>query len=168
MKKLLFLLVFVLILPLCACTVKEGPAPECVSDELSVPSVPEFYLSADIPQGTFLTASCKEGCCALFSHADYEVMQEIFTAASLDEALVYLTGKNRAELKPLEVSTFPQKEYRFAWTAAGEAGTLACSGLLFSDGENYYSLCIFCDAAEEKHHKTEFSHIFSGSQLIPV
>ncbi len=168
MKKLLFLFILLLILPLCACAVKESSVRECVTDELLVPSQPAFYLSADIPRGSFLTSSCKDGCCALFTHEDYELMQEIFTASSLDDALIYLTGQDQAELRPLAVSTFPQKEYRFAWAAAGEEGTLSCSGLLFADGEYYYSLCIFCDAGEEKHYREEFSDIFAAAELVPV
>lgn len=168
MKKLLFLPILLLIITFSACSVKEARDVECVNDSLITIKEPAFYVSADIPQGTFLTASCKDGCCALFSHEDYEVMQEIFYADSLDEALVYLTGQTREELNLLSVSSFPKEEYRFAWTAAGENGTLACSGMLFADGDCYYSLCIFCKAEMEKEHREDFSAIFAGTELMPV
>ncbi len=168
MKKLFIVPLLLFIVIFSACSVKEASTMECISDKMEPVETPAFYVLADIPQGTFLTASCKEGCCALFTHEDYEVMQEIFYAENLDAALLYLTGKTQEELKPLTVSTSPQGEYRFAWTAAGEDGTLACSGMMFSDGDCYYSLCIFCDAEAEKEHREEFDDIFAGTELLPV
>lgn len=168
MKKLLSVLFCFLVAGLCGCSAGQTQEVFCVSDTLECVQSPAFYLSADIPQGTFLSTACNEGRCALYTHEDYEIMQEIFYAEDLDAAFRHLTGRSRFELAPICVSSFPQEEYRFAWAAAGEEGALSCCGMLFFDGECYYSLCAFCDEGKEKLHRSEFSAIFAGTELLPV
>lgn len=168
MKKLLSFFLFLLIVTLSGCSVKETLSLEYVTDELIEPPFPAFYMAADIPHGTFLTDSCKDGCCALYEHENYEVMQEVFPAESADEAFRYLTGRTADELNPIKASAFPQEEYRFSWTAAGENGPVSCSGLLFFDGSHCYSLCIFCPYGERSLHREDFSRIFSGTKLFPL
>ena len=64
--------------------------------------------------------------------------------------------------------SFPQEEYRFAWTSAGEEGDLACSAALFSDGAYYYALSVICDAGHEKEYRTVFSDLLASAELEAV
>ena len=168
MKKILCFSLFLLIVTLYGCSVKETLSLECVTDEQILPQTPVFYMAADIPHGTFLTDSCKDGCCALYTHKGYEVMQEVFPAASADEAFRYLTGRGAKELHPIKTSDFPQEEYRFSWTVAGENGPISCNALLFYDGSHGYSICVFCPFGEEKLYREDFYRIFSGTKLFPL
>ena len=90
---------------------------------------------------------------------------DVFTAASLDDALLFLTGKDEEQLCPMSLNRFPLEQYQYAWTAAAEEGELACCGTLFYDGEHYYALSIRCDAAKEKQYHEEFAHILSNTCL---
>ena len=168
MKKMLCFCFLLFILTLSGCCVKETLSLECVTDDMSAPQLPAFYMAADIPHGAFLTDSCKDGCCALYVHEGYEIMQEVFPAESADEAFRYLTGRTSDDLHPIKTDSFPREEYRFSWTAAGENGPISCNGLLFYDGAHCYSLCVFCPYGEEKLHREDLSRIFTGTELFPL
>lgn len=154
-----------LILSLNGCSVKESPAPECVSDELLIEQTPAFYLSAELPQSAALTAAAESGLSSLFSAEDYTVFEEIFTAASLDEACLHISGRSAEALAPVTVNAFPQTEYRCAWTAAGENGPVSCNAALFYDGTHYYCLSVQCDTAAEKTYRDVFSDLLSSAHL---
>ena len=115
-----------------------------------------------------LASSAEEGRSAVFLHEDFTLVEEGFAAESLDEALLRVSGRRSDELKLLRVREFPQEEYRFAWTAAGEEGDLACSAALFSDGEYYYVLTVQCDAAAEKEYRSVFSDLLASAELEAV
>lgn len=167
MKKVFVFFLLPLILTFSACAVKQANALETIECP-AAPSTPSFYLNADFPTDTILASSSDEGRSAVFLHDDYTVIQEVFAADSLDTALLCVTGRPADELVVLRVCSFPQEEYRFAWTAAGEDGDLACSAALFSDGEYYYALSIICDAALEKEYRTVFSDLLASAELSAV
>lgn len=167
MKKLFALLFLPLILTLSACAVKQANALETIECP-AAPKTPKFYLTADLPSNTVLASSAEEGRSAVFLHEDFTLVEEVFAAESLDEALLRVSGRRSDELKLLRVREFPQEEYRFAWTAAGEEGDLACSAALFSDGEYYYVLTVQCDAAAEKEYRSVFSDLLAGAELEAV
>lgn len=153
-----------LIVTLTACHVKRADV-FVVSDEVMTTELPAGTLRTDLPQTLRITATAQDGRIALFECADYEVMEEIFPAKTLDEALVHLTGSDSAALEPVCVGGFPHSGYRFRWNAAGEEGVLACNGLLLSDGTYYYALTISCNADKERTYRDEFSRILSGTEL---
>lgn len=165
MKKALLLLLSSLIVALCGCSVKQAPTLETIVCPAE-PAAPAFYLSVDLPRETMLVSSADEGRCVVFSAEDYLVTEEIFAADSLDDALLRLTG--REDIEVLTVSSFPQKEYRFAWTAAEDAGAQACSAALFYDGSFYYALTVQCSAEAEKEYRTVFSDLLSCAELEAV
>ena len=167
MKKVFALFLLPLILTLSACAVKQANALETIECP-AAPTTPNFYLTADYPADAVLVSSSDEGRSAAFLHEDYTLIQEVFSADSLDDALLRVTGRPASELEVLRVSSFPQEEYRFAWTATGEEGDLACSAALFSDGEYYYALSSVCDAAHEKEYRTTFSDLFASAELTAV
>lgn len=162
MKKIIVLLFF-LILTLAGCSVKGSTIPERVTDTLECLAKPEYLISAEIPAQMLLAASEHEGLHQVYTHesGEYEILTDVFTAASLDDALIELTGYDEAVLNPIPLDHFPLDEYRYAWTSAGETGTLACCGTLLYDGTHYYSLTIRCEADKEKLYHDEFTHILS-------
>lgn len=165
MKHLLISVSFLFILTFCGCSVKETAALECVSDTLEVLPEPAFYLAAAIPQEACLSLSADGGKFSVFSHEDYEIVEEIFLADSADSALEHVTGRGFSALSPIQLSSNPLSEYRFAWTAAGEEGALACSGTLLFDGTYYYSVSVQCAAEKEKMHHDAFSDLLASVSL---
>ncbi len=167
MKRVFVLFLLPLILTLSACDVKQASALETIECP-TAPSTPSFYLNADFPTDAILTSSSDEGRSAVFLHEDYTLIQEVFAADSLESALLRVTGRPADELELLRVCSFPQEEYRFAWTAAGEDGDLTCSAALFSDGAYYYALSVVCGAAHEKEYRTVFSDLLASAELEAV
>lgn len=167
LKKLLVCLLLV-ILTFSACAVKESNAVETVNDDLSVTAEPSCYMVAEPPTGAMLAAVSEEGRCALFCHDDYEVYEEIFPAQTADEAFTHIAGRTAAQLRPIKLSSAPREEYRFAWTAAGENGLLACSAAAILDGTYCYSVCICCRAEKEAAYQDVFSALLSGLELTEI
>ena len=56
-------MLFLMILTLSGCAVKENPPGECVTDTLEPPSAPAFYMTADLPAEARLVDSCEDGQC---------------------------------------------------------------------------------------------------------
>lgn len=167
MKRTTIFVLLSLILALCGCAVKEAPVLETIECP-EIPNVPAFYLSADLPSELTLISSCEDGKSAVFAHEDYLVSEEIFEAASMEEALRYVTGRDSADVALMTVSTFPQTEYRLAWTAAGEYGDQVCSATMFSDGTFYYALTVQCDASAANAYRTVVSDILATTELALV
>ena len=167
MKRFLSLL-FLMILTLTGCSVKDVSERECVADSLDFPALPAFYLTAALPAEAAQTASSEDGRFTVFSTADYEIFQEIFPADSAEAGLSAVTGKAADRLSPIPISSFPHPEYRFAWTAAGENGPLSCLGTLLYDGQYCYALTIRCPVAAEKKYRETFLEILSSVSLNEV
>lgn len=167
MKKAFAMLLLPLILSLSACAVKQAQALETIECP-AVPASPQFYLTAELPSNTMLSSSADDGRSAVFLHDDFTLIEEVFAADSLDDALLRVTGRPIEELELLQISSFPQEEYRFAWTAAGENDALACSAVMFTDGEFYYTLSVQCDAVQEKEYRAVFSDLFASAELEAV
>lgn len=167
MKKYITVILLSVILALNGCAVKEAAALEYIQCP-EEPEQPVFYMTVELPSNTALTASSDEGRSAVFLHDDFTVIEEIFPADSLDEALLYLTGQTAETLRPMQVAAFPQEEYRFAWTAAGETEPVACSAALFYDGTFYYALSVQCNASKEKEYRTVFSDMLESAALKAV
>lgn len=168
MKRALCLCFLLLIIPLWSCNVKEPVAWEYVHDDEAPPSLPAFYITAEIPKNVFLTEASDEGRYAVFRHGDYTIIQEIFTAESPDAAFLHLTGRDSASLSPVCLTHFPREEYRFVWTAAEGATPLNCWGKLIRAGRYFYSLSILCDAAAAPEHQEDFFAILSSMELEAV
>lgn len=156
----------ILIISLSSCSVKSAPTLECVNDTILQNEIPSFYIEADYPAAAALTASCDDGCCAVFSHSDYDIYQEIFPAQSIDEALLNLAG--RSDVQALRVASFPYEEYRIAYTAAGEGGTISCLGKIYYDGEFCYALVIHCPIEKEKDYRETFADLISTATIEAV
>lgn len=160
MKKATLFLPLILIIYLAGCAVKEDVALECIADE--IPSLPAYYMVMDLPENVFLTQSAEEGRISLFTHRDYEILQEIFYAEDQAAAIRHISGQN---LDPICAG---DDGLRLAWVSAQDSGLITCSAVLLCDGDYYYSLCIRCAAELEKEYHQDFSRILSGVSLEPV
>lgn len=171
MKKasiLSFVFLFALILTFPGCAVKEAPAWEYVTDDLSGAAAPAYFLTAELPAGAMLSGVSREGRFAVFSHEDYEVLEEIFPAADADDAFLHIAGQTAGQLHPLKLRSTPHEEYRFSWTAAGETGALSCSATALLDGGYCYSVSIQCRAEKEKDYQKVFSALLSSVELQEI
>jgi len=168
MKLLSVVVSVILILSLCGCHVKEDVHLECVSDQWESVAAPAFYIEAEIPPEAPLVASCRGGCCVVFSHPDYEVIEEIFSAESEEAAFYHVAGASRDALNPIQIPSHPHPEYRFAWSAMGDMGELTCSTSLTYDGSHYYAVTIRCSAEAEGRYRDVFSELMSSVSLVPV
>ena len=169
MKQLkVFLLVIPLILSLFGCTVNKNIPTECISDTIDVIPSPAMYIASDVPQGACLTLSRDDGKYAVFSHPDYEITQEIFTATSWDDAFLHVCGRSAQDLKPILAGNFPQEKYRCTWTVAGEKGTDLCQSLIFFDGSFYYAISVQCAAQKAGTYADAFSDLLSCAELCSV
>ena len=156
------------ILSLNGCSVKEDFSAECVNDTIICISSPAFRIEADIPQEAVLTLSHQDGCCAVFSHEDYEITQEIFPAASWDEAFLHVTGRTADSLNPILAGDFPQEEYRCSWSVAGENGTELCRCTILTDGCFYYAVSIQSNAETDKNYAQSFSSLLASVSLFAI
>lgn len=166
--QILFVISVLFILAFSGCSVNKNLPRECISDTIETADVPAMYIDSDVPQGVTLSLSREDGRYALFTHPDYEITQEIFTASSWDAAFLHVSGRTAEELRPLLVGQFPHEKYRCAWTVAGETETDLCQSLIFFDGSFYYAISIQCAASHAEEHADAFSDLLSGAQLCGI
>ena len=164
MKKILALLLMS-ILPLFGCSVNTELCKQCVTDSIEGPESPAMYIESQIPQGATLTFSRDDGRYAVFSHADYDITQEIFISDSWDHAFRHISGRGAEDLKKILADNFPHEKYRCTWTVAGETGTDLCQSVIFFDGSFYYAVSIQCSEEKSEEHAKEFSDLLSCVSL---
>lgn len=168
MKKTFLFLTLALIVTLCGCAVNELPAAECVSDSLTFSEAPAYMILAELPQELVLSGAANDGKYAVFDCADYTLTEEIFNAASLDDAFLRLTGREKDTLLPIRIPSFPHERYEFAWTAAEDGGEVVCCGTLLYDGQDYYAVTVRCPAEHMPRYRETFSALLSAVELVPV
>ena len=138
MKRLVTIILSALIiLSFTACSVNENLPTECLSDIIEPPILPAMYIDSEVPQGATLSISRDDGRYALFTHPDYEITQEIFSADSWDAAFHHVSGRSTEELRPFLTDSFPHEAYRCTWVVAGERETELCQSLIFFDSNSF-------------------------------
>ena len=167
MKTVLIFVLLSCIITFTVCSVKQPSDRLCVSDEYTVAEAPAFSFSADIPDDA-VALTGTDGDCVLYEQGDYEILQEVFSGKTAADGLRRITGKSMEELSVICLSAFPQEEYRFSWTAAGESGDLTCCGVMLYDGSTCYSLTFQCPAQLENRYRNVFYHVISNVRLEPV
>ena len=169
MKRLVSIVLSALvILSLAACSVNQNLPTECISDVIEAPALPAMYIDSEIPQGATLSLSRDDGRYALFTHPDYEITQEIFSAESWDAAFLHVSGRSAQELRPFLTDNFPCETYRCTWIVAGEQETELCQSLIFFDRDFYYAITVQCLASRAVEHAEAFSDLLSGTRLCSV
>lgn len=144
------------------CSVNQTEARECVTDVWQAPATPGFSLQAEVPEEAVLTGERGSG--KYYAHRDYEIITEVFPAASAAEGVSHLTGRDSVSAVLLQ--DFPQEEYRFSWTAAGENGAVACACAMFFDGSYCYALQIQCPVEKEKVYREQFYEILASAGIL--
>lgn len=167
MKKAIVLVLMFFILSLPGCAVKTLANAEYVTDVWQEDAACEYTLCAPIPLRLPLSAATDDGMHKTYTQeaGNYEISTDIFTAASLNDALLFLTGRDEEALCPISLDHLPVEQYQYAWTAAGDEAELACSGTLFFDGTHYYAVTIRCAAEQEKTYHEQFAHILANACL---
>lgn len=169
MNRISFALILcILILSLSACSVNTISSKERILDTIEKSEFPVMYIESDIPQGANLCLSREDGRFAVFTHRDYEIIQEIFLADSTNDAFIHISGKTSAELKPILAGNFPFEKYRCTWTTAGESGTNLWQSVLFFDGTFYYSISVQCPVEKAGTYENEFSDLLSRAELCSI
>lgn len=161
MKQWLIFVILSCIIAFSGCSVNQTGERECVTDVWQIPAQPGLSLKAELPGDAVLIGGSNTG--EYYVQGDYEIVTEVFPAASAAEAMAHLTG--REDVPAVVLSAFPQEEYRFSWTAAGENGATACTCVMFFDGSHSYSLEIQCPAEKEKHYRAQFYEILDSARL---
>lgn len=167
MKRISIFLFLLCIIALTACSVKSSEEHLCISDEYTVAQTPFFALNADIPDDA-IALNDPSADSVLYVQGDYDIFRETFGADSAEDGIKRITGKDYDQLNVICLSAFPQEEYRFSWTVAGESGDLACCATMLFDGKTCYTLSIQCPAALENQYRSAFYHILSNVDLQPV
>lgn len=73
-------------------------------------------------------------------NGDYEILSDVISAYSLDDAVRQVSGFGADEVNLLKTKRFGLPEYRFAWTASSDEGDYVSRASLVEDGEYYYAL----------------------------
>lgn len=142
MKPFALLLLLPLLLAGCAAQ-PQAQEVFCVEDVLPEPTAaPDYAIRFALPPDALLAASAQNGERRLYETADGSlvILAETLPGISASEAIPALTGFSAEALRPVVTERFGMREYRFAWSCAGEDGLLACSAALLDDGACCYCL----------------------------
>ena len=124
-----------------------GPQWETVSDTLDRPVVAAEPASVTytVPDGAVLAASTADALQNYYVGPEdrYEVLQQCFTAESLNEAVKAVTGFDADRIAVVETRQGDCQRYDMSWTSAGET-TQVCRGTILHDGSYYYCLTFAC------------------------
>lgn len=143
MKKIGILVVALLLCILFGC--KAEPQWETVDDDMTVavsaadiPFVITFGIPSDAVEQAFLDDADRS--LYVQETGDYEIISDVITAVSLDDAMRAVSGFDQGEVSVLETSRFGLPEYQFAWYSTSEEGSYVSRASLVRDGGYYYAL----------------------------
>lgn len=167
MKPMILFVLVLCIIAFSACSVKDTNEVFCISDELCSADCPAFSMKVDIPADAVRITEA-EDVNLFYEQGDYQIFRDIFAAENAEAGIKAITGHTAEELNAIHLDRFPQEEYRFSWTAAGENCDLVCVGALLFDGSTCYSVSFQCPDYLENRYRTVFYRIISDIELQPV
>ncbi len=137
-----FPIVLILTLLLCGC--RAEPDWETVDDaavQVSATVEPPYIITYGVPADASMEPlSARNRGLYVGEGGEYEIMSDVISAASLDDALRQISGFGLDELDVIETSRFGLPEYRFAWSSASDEGEYVSEASLVQDGGYYYAL----------------------------
>ncbi len=137
-----FPIVLILAFLLCGC--RAEPDWETVDDaavQVSAPAEPPYVITYSIPADASMEPLSARNCGLYVGEGgEYEIMSDVISASSLDDALRQVSGFGLDELDVIETSRFGLPEYRFAWSSASDEGEFVSEASLVQDGGYYYAL----------------------------
>lgn len=140
MKKVCFLLIFVLFLTGC----QAAPTFEGVEDVYSPqpPNAPR-RIALDLPEDV-QTVAGDSG--KLYLCDGYDVTVETFASGDLSNTVQLLTGFAPDALTMLQTAVSDARRYECVWTAAGENGDTVGRAVVLDDGQYHYCVTVMGNA----------------------
>ena len=140
MKKVCFLLIFVLLLAGCQSvqtfeTIQDVYAPQAQAAPRKI--------ALDLPDGA-QTIAGDNGC--LYLCENFDVTVETFASGDLALTVQTLTGFAPDALTMLQTSATNLHRYECAWTAAGENGDTVGRAVVLDDGQYHYCVTVMSQA----------------------
>lgn len=127
---------------LCAC--RAEPDWETVDDAavpVMAPASAPYIITYGVPDDTTMEPlSAKNRGLYVAENGDYEILSDVVTAATLDDALRQISGFGEDDLEIVETTRFGLPEYRFAWSSVSDEGEYVSEASLIEDGDYYYAL----------------------------
>ena len=170
MRKIAFSAILLLCVSLCACGKK--PVFETVDDQI-VPALaeePSYVIFVSLPQDvteqTFFDDQNRHLCTQ--AEGNYEVMTEVLSDLSTEEALRSITGMDRQAITVLKAEVNGMPEYHASWTSMTDEGAYLSRMVMVSAGGNYY--CMRFSAPEELGAEVQdtMEEIFASFALEPL
>lgn len=140
MKKVCFLLIFVLLLAGCQSvqtfeTVQDVYAPEAQNAPRKI--------ALELPEGA-QTVAGENGMLYLCEHFDVTV--ETFSSGDLSRTVQVLTGFAPDALTMMQTAVSDVLRYECVWTAAGENGDTVGRAVILDDGQYHYCVTVMSQA----------------------
>jgi len=121
------------------------PQWETVSDEVPAqpvtaqePCVIQFGVPSDAEK-QFQTES-RDRSVYVQENGDYEIVSDVITAGSLDDAVRQVSGFSPDDLELVQTTRFGLPEVQFAWSSESDEGGYVSRASLVEDGDYYYAL----------------------------
>ncbi len=140
MKKVCFLLIFVLLLAGCQAvgtfeTVNDVYAPQTQSAPRKI--------DLALPENTQTIAGNSGN---LYLCEGYDVTVETLSSGDLNATIQTLTGFAPNALTMLQTAVSGVDRYECVWTAAGESGDTVCRAVVLDDGQYHYCVTVMSQA----------------------
>lgn len=161
MKRILVIFVFLLFL--CGCGVKE--TVETVADEWMVPAMAQPKSIRLVVPGEASVCTMESDTGRLYIGDCYEIAVQTLSAGDLDATLRSLSGFSVEELTVMRTMDGSAKRYEFVWTAAGEKGERLGRGIILDDGDYHYCLSVLRDMELPKDCQVVWSEIYQSFGL---
>jgi hypothetical protein len=140
MKKLCFLLIFVLLLAGC----QAAPTFETLDDVYAPqPQNAPRRIELDLPKEAQIIAGDSG---KLYLCNGYDVTVETLSAGDLNSTVQLLTGFAPDALTMLQTATSDARRYECVWTAAGENGDTVGRAVVLDDGQYHYCVTVMSQA----------------------
>lgn len=159
MKKLCFLLVFVLLLAGC----QAAPTFETMEDVYAPqPQSTPRQVALDMPENvqTIVGDSGK-----LYLCEGYDITVETFASGDLNSTVQLLTGFAPDALTMLQTAASGVRRYECVWTAAGENGDTVGRAVVLDDGQYHYCVTVMSDADTAGEQAGAWQELLSSVKL---
>ena len=162
MKKVLFLLLFSLVLTGCG-------AQETYETIADVPVVPAMAspreITVRLPEDA--VAPVLDGVGEqVYLCEDYEILVEILEAGDLTETIRHLSGYDQKDLTVMETFLNGISRYEFVWACAGEVEDRIGRAVVLDDGAYHYCLSLIRDASTTETSQIVWEDIFASFDLV--
>ena len=157
MKKVCFLLIFVLLLSGCQAV----DTFETVRDVYQVQSAPG-NISLAVP-ATAQTVANDNG--ILYLCDGYEITVETMSSGNLTQTVQMLTGFAPDALTVMQTAVSGVNRYECVWSAAGESGDMVGRAVILDDGQYHYCVTVMSQAETAGELSSVWQELLSSVEL---